>query len=65
LGIPKRESEIRRAGIIAQGLATEFELADMESKIESALDEAVAFAINSPFPDIAELKRDVFAYELA
>ena len=51
--------------LIEQGHATEAELAAMESKIESDIDEAVAFALASPPPDIAELRRDVFAYELS
>jgi len=36
----------------------------LEAAIESEIDEAVAFALDSPLPDVAELRRDVFAEEL-
>lgn len=54
-----------RAKLIADGIATEEQLAAMESAIEADIDEAVEFALESPFPGIDELKRDVFAEELA
>lgn len=54
-----------RAHIIAQGIATEAQLAEMEAKIEADLDEAVQFALDSPFPELTELRRDVFAEEIA
>jgi TPP-dependent pyruvate/acetoin dehydrogenase alpha subunit len=54
-----------RAKLIADGIATEDQLATMESIIENEIDEAVEFALESPFPGIDELKRDVFAEELA
>jgi len=54
-----------RARLIAEGLASEEALASIEHQIELDLDAAVAFALGSPYPDIAELKRDVFAHELA
>lgn len=49
-----------RAKLIADGVATESELAGIEAQIEAALDEAVAFALESPFPGIEELKSDVY-----
>ena len=50
-----------RARLVESGIAGEDELA----AIEAAIDEAVDYALASPFPDVAELKRDVFAEELA
>ena len=37
----------------------------MEADIESQIDEAVEFALASEFPGMEELKRDVFAEEMA
>lgn len=54
-----------RAKLIADGVATEDQLAAMEAAIEAEIDEAVEFALESPFPGAEELKRDVFAEELA
>lgn len=54
-----------RAKLIADGVATEEALAAMEADIEQQIDEAVEFALASPFPGVEELKRDVFAEELA
>jgi pyruvate dehydrogenase E1 component alpha subunit len=53
-----------RAWLVQQGHGTEAELAALESAIEKQLDEAVEFALSSAVPDIAELRRDVFAEEL-
>jgi len=53
-----------RAALIAQGHATEAQLAAMESAIEKEIDEALQFALDSPYPDVAELRRDVYAEEL-
>lgn len=54
-----------RAQLIAEGIATEAELAAMEAQIEADIDEAVEHALASPFPGVEELKRDVFAEEIA
>lgn len=54
-----------RARLITEGHASEADLAAIESEAEQAIEEAVAFALASPFPDAAELRRDVFAEELA
>ena len=54
-----------RAQLIATGVATEEQLAEMEAAIEQEIDEAVEFALASEFPDVEELKRDVFAEEIA
>jgi pyruvate dehydrogenase E1 component alpha subunit len=54
-----------RAWLIAKGHASEGKLADMEAGIALEIDEAFAFALESPFPDVAELRRDVYADEVA
>jgi TPP-dependent pyruvate/acetoin dehydrogenase alpha subunit len=54
-----------RAWLIREGHAGESELAGIESAIERELDAAVEFALSSPNPDLAELRRDVFAEELS
>lgn len=54
-----------RAKLIADGIASEENLAAMEASIEAEIDEAVEFALDSEFPSIEELKRDVYAEELA
>ncbi|OAI94783.1 MULTISPECIES: thiamine pyrophosphate-dependent dehydrogenase E1 component subunit alpha [Pseudomonas] len=53
-----------RAWLIATGHASETELADMEALIAGEIDEAVEFTLNSPYPDLAELKRDIFKDEV-
>lgn len=54
-----------RARLIADGVASEDQLAAIEADIEARIDEAVEFALASDFPGLEELKRDVFAEELA
>jgi acetoin:2,6-dichlorophenolindophenol oxidoreductase subunit alpha len=54
-----------RARLIADGVASEDHLAAVEADIEAQIDEAVEFALASDFPGLEELKRDVFAEELA
>ena len=49
---------------LVEGGVEDSELAVLEAAIESEIDEAVAFALDSPLPDVAELRRDVFAEEL-
>ncbi|MEO7656674.1 MAG: thiamine pyrophosphate-dependent dehydrogenase E1 component subunit alpha [Sphingomicrobium sp.] len=51
---------IFRARLIADGVANETDLAAIEADVEARLDEAVAFALASPFPDLSELTTDVF-----
>ena len=53
-----------RAHILAEDIATEAELAEIEAKIEADIDEALEFALASSFPDVDELRRDVFATEI-
>lgn len=54
-----------RAMLIAEGHASEAELKALEAAVEKEIDEAVEFALSSPYPDLAELRRDVFATEVA
>jgi acetoin:2,6-dichlorophenolindophenol oxidoreductase subunit alpha len=52
-----------RTWLVDNGHATESVLAALESVIARELDEAVEFALSSPNPDLAELRKDVFAEE--
>jgi TPP-dependent pyruvate/acetoin dehydrogenase alpha subunit len=52
-----------RQKLIDTGLATDAELAALEAVIEKEIDEAVAFALESPAPGVEELDRDVYAEE--
>jgi len=72
--IPKAEFEAAvaadplpryRAWLLAQGHATEGQLAAIEAANESAFEEAVAFGLDSPFPPVSELSTDVIAMESA
>ena len=50
-----------RAKLIADGLITEDALKEIEAEIEQRIDAAVEFALASPFPELDEMTRDVFA----
>jgi len=52
-----------RARLIADGDADEATLAAIEAAIAADLDEAVEFALASPYPDAEELLRDVYREE--
>lgn len=54
-----------RARLIAEGIATEEQLAQIEAEHLSTVDAAVAAALDAPLPDASELKRDLFAQEIA
>jgi TPP-dependent pyruvate/acetoin dehydrogenase alpha subunit len=54
-----------RQWLIQNGHASDADLTAMESAIERELDAAVEFALSSPTPELAELRRDVFAKEVA
>lgn len=56
---------ILRASLITAGHATEQQLAEIEAQIDRDNDEAAAFAFASEFAGIEELRRDVYAEELA
>jgi len=49
-----------RAKLIADGIASEEELAAIEAGFEKDLDEAVDHALSSPFPGLEELTSDVY-----
>jgi TPP-dependent pyruvate/acetoin dehydrogenase alpha subunit len=53
-----------RAKLIADGFTTEEELATIEAEIKADIDEAAEFALSSPFPDLSELRADVYKYEV-
>ena len=50
-----------RGWLLEHGHATEEQLAEVEEIITAAIDDAVEFALNSPFPDEAELYTDIYA----
>lgn len=52
-----------RAALIAEGIASEEELAAIEQDIERQLDAAVEFALGSALPDLSELTTDVYGTE--
>jgi len=49
-----------RSKLIADGVATEAQLAEIEADAEAQLDEAVTFALDSLPPDLEELTTDVY-----
>lgn len=49
-----------RAKLVADRIATEEDLAGIEADCEAALDDAVEFALNSPFPGAEEASTDVY-----
>ena len=53
-----------RARLIAEGHASEDELAALQAAIEAEVSDAQEFGMNSPVPSLDELRRDVFAEEL-
>jgi len=53
-----------RQKLLDDGVATEQELAALEADIERQIDEAVAFALASPWPEADDLRFDVFAEEI-
>jgi pyruvate dehydrogenase E1 component alpha subunit len=53
-----------RSDLLTAGTATNEELTEIEASVEAVLDEAVEFGMNSPPPDLAELRRDVYETEV-
>jgi TPP-dependent pyruvate/acetoin dehydrogenase alpha subunit len=53
-----------RSWLIEQRYATEFELAAIDEAYAKQISEAIEAALAAPFPDVSELRRDVFAAEL-
>lgn len=56
---------ILRARLITEGIASEADIAAIEQTIAADIEAAVSAAYEAPFPDVSELKRDVFAEEIA
>jgi pyruvate dehydrogenase E1 component alpha subunit len=54
-----------RAALVEAGHATSDELTELEKRVAVGIDEAVQFALDSPFPDEAEIRRDVYSDEVA
>jgi TPP-dependent pyruvate/acetoin dehydrogenase alpha subunit len=54
-----------RARLIKDGVATEAQLAEMEAKITAEVEDAFKYGLECEFPAVEELKRDVFATEIA
>jgi pyruvate dehydrogenase E1 component alpha subunit len=54
-----------RARLIADRIATEEELAAVEAQIEADIDDAIEFALASPWPEPDDLRYDVFEKEIA
>jgi pyruvate dehydrogenase E1 component alpha subunit len=54
-----------RARLIADRIATEEELAAYEADVETQIDDAIEFALASPWPDPDSLRFDVFEKEIA
>lgn len=54
-----------RARLIADRIASEDELAAFEADVESQIDEALEFALSSPWPTADDLRFDVFEKEIA
>lgn len=53
-----------RQRLLDRRLCTEAQLSEMERLIESEIDDALQFALDSDYPDVAELRRDVYATEI-
>jgi pyruvate dehydrogenase E1 component alpha subunit len=54
-----------RAYLIEHGLATEADLVAIETANAEAIDEAAKYGLASPWPDVSELQKDVYAMENA
>lgn len=54
-----------RARLITDGIASEDQLAEIEAKIEADIDDAIAFALESPWPEPVDLRFDVFETEIS
>ncbi|MFA7553857.1 MAG: thiamine pyrophosphate-dependent dehydrogenase E1 component subunit alpha [Spongiibacteraceae bacterium] len=53
-----------RDWLIAEGHSTEAELDDMDATIVAEINTAVESALAAPWPDVSELRKDVFSTEL-
>jgi pyruvate dehydrogenase E1 component alpha subunit len=50
-----------RAYLADNEMVTEAELVAIEKEIERSIDDAVEFGWSSPFPDVSEMNKDVYA----
>ena len=50
-----------RAAVLRAGVASEADLVACEQQINREIDEALAFAAESPVPDVREIERDIYA----
>lgn len=53
-----------RTWLLEQQQATEEELQEIERSNQEAFEDAVEFGLSSPYPDVSELKRDIYAEEV-
>ena len=53
-----------RNWLLSSSNATEEELAAIEAAHAQEIETALQFALDSPFPDVSEVRRDVYAYEV-
>jgi TPP-dependent pyruvate/acetoin dehydrogenase alpha subunit len=53
-----------RALLLAEGHATEEDLLAIEKDVAASIDQAVEFALASPFPDADENRRDIYRDEV-
>ncbi|SEB61083.1 thiamine pyrophosphate-dependent dehydrogenase E1 component subunit alpha [Pseudomonas marginalis] len=53
-----------RAWLLQHGHASEEQLHGIEQSIELEINEALEFALTSPWPELSELRRDVYAQEI-
>lgn len=51
--------------LLERGYASEDDLSTLEKAVAEQIDAAVQFALNSPFPDTDEIRRDVYSTEVA
>jgi len=61
--IAKDPFPLYRAYLLQRGIVSESTLNQWDQQIETEIDKAVEAAFNSPYPDLAELTRDVYATE--
>lgn len=54
-----------RTRLVVEGIASEAQLEDLQKKIEAEIEDAMKFGLESAFPAVDELRRDVFAEEIA
>jgi pyruvate dehydrogenase E1 component alpha subunit len=60
----KDPTKLFRAKLIETGVATDAQLTAMEKDIDGQIEQAVQFALDSAYPDTAEIRRDVYAEEV-